>query len=247
MNKLKKQLFTIATFVLIMILSLPTVAFSDDLGFDPWNESIDYWDSLPIKENVSQNKTWTIKFKNPINQSKVNDSSIFVLDERNDKVATTLTLSDDHKQVKITPTNGYKPNYPYMLYILDRVEYSGIRKGFCMPFTIDSDALKIDGSFNNQNIILKKGEILQLTLPNEGSDGGYSWTPIKLDKSLIKNTENISIVDSFYPKLVPGVTLRNRWLFEAIETGKTSLKLEYKQPWESNSTIHTFNLNINIQ
>lgn len=48
----------------------------------------------------------------------------------------------------------YKPNHPYMLCILDKVEHLGIRKGFCMPFTINSDAIKIDGDFNNQNITL---------------------------------------------------------------------------------------------
>lgn len=177
----------------------------------------------------------------------MNDSSIFILDEKNNKVQTTLALSDDHKQIKVTPINDYKTNRSYMLCILDKVEHLDIRKGFCMPFTINSDAIKIDGDFNNQNITLKKGETLQVTLPNEGYDGGYSWVLLEFDKSVIENTENLSIVDSFNPKLVPGRALRNRWLFQAIKTGKTSLKLEYKQSWEPNSTIHTFNLNINVQ
>lgn len=102
MNKLKKQLLTIASFVFIMILFLPSAAFSDGLDFDPWNEYIGCWDSLPIKEDVSQNKVWTIKFKNPISKFQMNDSSIFILDEKNNKVQTTLALSDDHKQIKVT-------------------------------------------------------------------------------------------------------------------------------------------------
>lgn len=207
------------------------------------NQSLlDHWFSSPIKENVPKNKTWNINLKNPVSKAIVNNSSVFVLDDQNKNVETNLTLSDDGKQIKVSPIVNYNPAHGYLLCII------GSNGGTCMPFTIDSDSVKVDQSFNNKSITLKEGETLQLTLPNTGYDGGYSWQLNSFNNSVIENTEKLNIRTSFYPANTPNGGLDNRWLFRAINTGTTSLNLEYQRSWEgSTSDINTFKLNINVQ
>lgn len=204
--------------------------------------SSDNWVSSPLQENVSKDKIWTINLKSPASKESINSSSVFVLDNQKRKIETNLTLSDDGKQVKISPITNYTPDHGYLLIVN---EPSG---GTCIPFTIDSDSVKVNKSFNNKNITLKKGETLQLTLPNIGFDGGYSWKLNSLNNSIMNNTDSFDIPTSFYPGCYPGESLDTRWLFKAVNTGTTSLNLQYQQHWNgSASGISTFNLTINVQ
>lgn len=224
-----------------------TVKVSDltDYPLDPkmFSQSlIEHWISSPIKENVPKDKTWNINLKNPVSKARINNSSIFVLDDHNNKVEANLTLSDDGKQIKVSPMVNYNPDHGYLLCII------GSNSGTCMPFTIDSNSVKVDQSFNSKSITLKKGETLQLTLPNTGYDGGYSWKLNSFDNSIIENTDSFNIHTSFYPGRCPSGGLDTRWLFKAVNTGTTSLNLEYQRSWEgSSSDINTFKLNINVQ
>ncbi|APM39849.1 protease inhibitor I42 family protein [Clostridium kluyveri] len=248
MNKFKKQLFISITYVFSILLLLNTVVFSAAPEYENLErEHIENWKSLPLREDVDENKVWKINFKSLVYKSKINDSSIFILDDCYNKVETEVALSDDYKQVEISPINNYKPSHSYVLYVLDKADSSNIKKGICMPFTINSNATKIDESFNNQSITLKKGETLQLTLPDDGYDGGYSWQSVSTGSSIIKNTEHINIIYSLYPQACPGAGLRDRWLFQAINTGKTSIQFKYSREWDSNSTINTFKLSVNVK
>lgn len=184
---------------------------------------LQHWVSSPIKENVPKDKTWNVNLKNPVVNSKINKSTVFVLDDQNNKVETNLTLSDDGKQIKVSPIVNYNPAHGYILCII------GTNSGTCMPFTIDSDSVKVDQSFNSKSITLKKGESLQLTLPDTGYDGGYSWKLNSFDNSIIENTNSLNIRTSLYPGCCPNGGLDNRWLFKAVNTGTTSLNLEYER------------------
>jgi|GEM_PF-2056865 len=266
MNKFKTNLVTAAaciasTFLFFPVASVSAAALTSTnnpsnfitykvpaLTNDPldprmFSQSVlKHWVSNPIKEDVPKDKIWNINLKNPISKDNFNDSSIFVLDDKNNKVAANLALSDDGKQIKVSPMVNYNPAHGYLLCII------GSDNGTCMPFTINSDSVKVDQSFNSKSITLKKGETLQLTLPNVGYDGGYSWKLNSFDNSVIKNTDNFNIRTSLYPGRCPGGGLDNRWLFKAVNTGTTSLNLEYQRSWEgSSSDINTFKLNINVQ
>lgn len=202
----------------------------------------DNWISSPIQENVPKDKIWTINLKSPASKESINSSSVFVLDNEKRKIETNLTLSDDGKQVKISPITNYTPDHGYLLIV---IEPSG---GTCIPFTIDSDSVKVNKSFNNKSITLKKGQALQLTLPDIGFDGGYAWKLNSLNNSILNNTDSFKIPTSYYPGGYPGESLDTRWLFKAVNTGTTSLNLEYQQYWNgSASNIRTFNLTINVQ
>lgn len=247
MNRLKKYLISFAicaigTSSLIggnaaCAASLPIVP-----SINIENQSIlNNWISMPLRENVSKDKVWNINLKNSIPKTDVSDSSIFVLDENQKKVSTTLALSADGKQVKVTPTNSYAPGHSYMLYII------GSANGTCMPFTINSDFIQVDQNSNNQSITLAKGSTLQLTLPNVGADGGYSWDLQSFDKSLLEGTSNFNIITSFNPARCPSTSLNTRWLFKANNVGATSIELQYKRTLGETSTINTFKLNVNVK
>lgn len=159
MNKFKKQLFISITYGFSILLLFSTVVFSAAPEYENLQrEHIGGWGSLPLVEDVDENKVWKINFKSPVYKSKINESSIFILDDCYNKVETELTLSDDYKQVEISPINNYKPSHSYVLYVLDKADSSNIKKGICMPFIINLNITKVDESFNNQSITLKKGE-----------------------------------------------------------------------------------------
>lgn len=267
MNKFKLHLITTAACISSTLLFVPASFISAEtvistnnttnfvttntskLFIDPINPSsfnqdiLSNWSSLPLKEDVSENKVWNVNLKKLINNITINDSSIFVLDEHHNKIKTNLTLSNDGNSVKVTPINSYIPGHGYLLCVI------GSYKGVCMPFTISSDYVKMDQSFNNKNITLKKGQTLQLTLPNQGADGGYSWELQNIDSSIIKNSGNIKIITSCHPQNLPSESNNTRLLFKAVNTGTTSLELQYNRPWQANSVkpINTFKLNINVQ
>lgn len=207
------------------------------------------WTELPIKEDVPANKAWSIKFTQPVDKLSLDNSSIYIKDTKFNIIDTTFQLSEDYKTVNILPTSNYSPGHSYSLYVTNRVKSTSsysLTNPTCMTFTIDVDAIKVSDSYNNQSIELKKSDTLELTLP-ENYDGGYSW---QFKPSLNKDIFNI--IDDTYiwphssPNINGGVGKR-RWLLKAVGTGSTSIHLEESRPWDTNSTLSTFNLKLTVK
>ena len=232
---------------LIFTVSCSAANISEPLPPQHEDSSLN-WVQLDTKKSVSQDKIWSINFTQPINQSTLNKSSIYIRDNNWNIVDTKLSLSEDGKNVKITPVSNYIPSHAYYLYITNRLQSTSghpLSKPKCMTFTIKSDALNIDKTNNNQNIQLKKGDTLLLTLP-ENRDGGYSWNfKPTLDDTMLKVVDDTTIVPSPLPGLCGGVGSRC-FVIQAVRTGKTSISLEQTRSWESVAPLSTFKLNITI-
>lgn len=249
MKNLNKFILTI-TLCILCLLSIfcSTVFASDTLPFISQDSYLN-WIELPVKEDVPIDKAWSILFTQPINKSSLNSSSIYIVDEKYNTVDTSLQISEDGKTIKIIPTYNYSPGHPYYLYVTNRVisttGYS-FSTPTCMTFTINTNSTKVDDTYNNQNIELKKNDILELTLP-ENYDGGYSWQfKPSLNSNILKITDDIYIMPYSSPNIVGGVG-KQRWLIQAIGTGTTSINLKELRPWDANSTLSTFKLNITVK
>lgn len=253
MMKLNKLLFTLSTctvcliFTLIFTISCSAANISESLPPQHENSSLS-WVQLDTKKGVPQDKIWSIIFTQPINQSTLNKSSIYIRDNNGNMVDTKLSLSENGKTVKITPISNYTPNHAYYLYITNRLQStssSPLSRPKCMTFTIKSDALNIDKTNNNQNIQLKKGDTILLTLP-ENRDGGYSWNfKPALDNNMLKIVDDTTIIPSPLPGLCGGVGSRC-FVIQAVGTGKTSISLEQTRSWESVAPLSTFKLNVTV-
>jgi predicted secreted protein len=100
-----------------------------------------------------------------------------------------------------------------------------------------------NGENNNATISVKKGNQVNLTLQDYG-DGGYSWRIVTLDEQFLKKESE---------QLNWGITGmlgdfgKDTWIFTALKTGSTTLKLECTRPFNTTDIAQIFVVTINIQ
>jgi predicted secreted protein len=96
---------------------------------------------------------------------------------------------------------------------------------------------------NNTAISVKKGNQVNLTLQDYG-DGGYSWRFVAIDEQFLKkeseqlNWGSTGMLGDFG---------KDTWIFTALNTGSTTLKLECARPFNTTDIAQTFVVTINIQ
>ena len=84
---------------------------------------------------------------------------------------------------------------------------------------------------------------MNLTLQDYG-DGGYTWTIVTLDEQLLKkeseklNWGSTGLLGDFG---------KDTWIFTALNTGSTTLKLECARSFNTTDIAQTFVVIINIQ
>jgi inhibitor of cysteine peptidase len=94
----------------------------------------------------------------------------------------------------------------------------------CWPFT----EVKLDMSDNGSQVEIERGQILAITLESNASTG-YTWDVVELDENILQQIGE----PEFRPRgNRPGdpndMTIR----FEAVNVGRTTLKLLYHRRWE---------------
>ncbi|WP_446898998.1 Ig-like domain-containing protein [Clostridium sp. LBM24168] len=198
------------------------------------------------KEDVSTDKTWSIKFSDPIDSSSLKDSSIYIMNNDSDIIDTNLKCQND--TVAVSPTANYSPYTEYFLYITKNVKSTlgkQLSSNTCLPFTIKVDALKLNEDNNNETINIKKGDKIQLSL-TEHVDGAYYWIfRQNLNTSILKTIYDININTS--PSNIIGSNIKRSWLIEAINSGSTTINLEELQFGKDRTQYSSkFHLNINV-
>lgn len=77
---------------------------------------------LKSNENVSRNKTWTIKLNKSVDKNSVNHSNIYMLNSQGNKEDIVIDLLNDNKWITVSPRISYKANETYKLYVSDKVK-----------------------------------------------------------------------------------------------------------------------------
>jgi len=96
---------------------------------------------------------------------------------------------------------------------------------------------------NNSTLSIKKGDQVNLTLQDYG-DGGYSWRFVALDEQFLKKESELLNWGSTGMLSDFG---KDTWMFTAVNTGSTTLKLESVRPFNTTDIAQTFVVTINIQ
>ncbi len=92
---------------------------------------------------------------------------------------------------------------------------------------------------------VNKNETFEISLKTNPTTG-YSWKWIKNQSSkIVDSISSIYIQDKAEPNMV-GVGGNEIWKFKANETGIDTLKFEYQQPWQQNSTVQTKKIIVKI-
>lgn len=91
------------------------------------------------------------------------------------------------------------------------------------------DQVVLGAGDNGRQIELNKGQILAITLESNPTTG-YTWEAAEFDEHILRQ-----VGDQFQPESsAPGAGGVQTLSFEAVNSGKTSLKLVYHKPWEKN-------------
>jgi len=234
---LKKLL--LLTSIIITCLVIPQLAFAYVVPAGDWIR-------FPMVEDVPVDKAWTINFSAPVDESTIKSSTIFLEDMDNSEIE--LSVSEDGKKVTVRKTGNYIPGHPYYMSITDDIKTingTKLRNPVSLTFTIASETVKVDQSFDNQTVTLKKGETLQLTLISNPTSG-YLWEYAEpLDGTYLKQTDHCYIINGYGTGAASGG--RDRWMIQALHTGEASINLVNRSVSAGNPIVETFNLKVIIE
>lgn len=71
---------------------------------------------------------WRVKFTAPLNPSTVNNMNLYVTDEKNNPLKTSIRYDSANNYIEIEPLEAYAQNQPYYLNIRKNVESKGGQK-----------------------------------------------------------------------------------------------------------------------
>lgn len=107
MKTMKRSFISLLIICLLMAGAVPAGAASIPAGFDSW----------PLQGTTDAKKVWTIKFSLPLDSNSVNRSNIYVTDDSNRSVSTSLVRSADGTSVQVKPSSAYTVGKKYWLFI----------------------------------------------------------------------------------------------------------------------------------
>lgn len=107
-----------------------------------------------------------------------------------------------------------------------------------------SGRVEIADTDNGSQIGLQVGETLALSLESNPTTG-YGWEIAEIDESILVETFHEYEADS---PAITGSGGQEVWRFEAQRSGSTTLRLEYRRPWEEGvEPIETFSVEVAVR
>jgi len=85
-------------------------------------------------------KSWSITFTEAVHKGTIKKQNFYIIDARNKKVKTKLSLSDDGSKVTITPEARYQEGVQYYLYIKGNVKSGSndyLNEHTILPFKLE--------------------------------------------------------------------------------------------------------------
>lgn len=91
------------------------------------------------KENVLENKIWTVKFSSDIDEKTANEANVYILDEENHQVKVNVSYDKTSKSIKIEPKTSYEKGKKYVLFIKDiqSIEKDGKKTKLVAPMKME--------------------------------------------------------------------------------------------------------------
>jgi len=145
--------------VLLILLSIlvwvsPAQAATVPTGFNTWLQ----------QTTTDTHKVWTVKFSKPMDNNTVNSSNIYMTDDNNLLVKTTLIRSADGASVQVSPVSAYSVGKKYWLFMTgDITTNSGkqqLTKPLVMPFIVTSPDSKISSISSSYSSFLTSFTVL---------------------------------------------------------------------------------------
>ena len=102
----------------------------------------------------------------------------------------------------------------------------------------------LDESANGSTVTVSVSEQIVVTLVSNASTG-YQWELTQLDTAVLENTAQTYVAPAI---AIPGAPGSERWEFVARAAGTTTLRLEYRRPWEDQEVdpADTFEVTVTV-
>ena len=129
MFKRKLRLIPIL-FAFVILLSVPGITIGATNDVDVWSP----------KQISDARKVWTVAFSQPLKESSIKNTTVYVEDEAYRLFFTDVTLSSDKKSIIVTPRNAYQENKTYRLNITKDVtseKGKKLAKSIVLPFALN--------------------------------------------------------------------------------------------------------------
>ncbi|MCP1143694.1 Ig-like domain-containing protein [Lysinibacillus endophyticus] len=177
-------------FFVFQFFQLEQVAFANsDKGETNWK----YWGK---KEEVPKNKTWTVKFSQPVDVDSLTDENIYVVDSYNGKIPVSFSLSNEGKDLLIeAPFYDYYPYETYTLYI-ENVKSQNQQ--------VLKEPIKMDFTVNEKQIIVESEKLV----------------PRKDSKNEVNYQDNVELISEKQSQLFQVIDVNTL----VLESANTSLE-----------------------
>lgn len=121
----------------MLIWVAPAQAATVPAGYTTWQ----------MQTTTDTHKVWTVKLSAPMDSAGVNKANIYVTDDNDKLVSTTLSLSSDGLTVQVKPVSAYLAGNKYWLYINGDITFNGgkqhLAQSIVMPFMITTAGTEI--------------------------------------------------------------------------------------------------------
>lgn len=114
------------------------------------------------------------------------------------------------------------------------------------PTTRPADRLLLGDADNGKSFSVQPGATISITLAANITTG-YSWSVAKLDGQSVRAIGDVQYRPDAAPPGMVGSGGRAIATLEAIRTGRTTITLEYRRPWEKDVAAEkTYTVQINV-
>lgn len=102
-----------------------------------------------------------------------------------------------------------------------------------------------DGKPIVRDVALRAGEVLTLILGSNPGSTGASWTDNAQigDPAVVQQSSHEYVPPS---GSLPGAPGKDIWTFKALKAGKTTIEMDYRQPWAGGEKSCNFTANITV-
>lgn len=175
---MKKSVFSLLLICLLMAGAVPVGAASIPAGFDSWS----------LQGTTDKKKIWTVRFTLPLDIKSVNRDNIYITDDSNNPVNTTLTRSTDGTSVQVKPSTAYTVGKKYWLFIGGGLTadngQNALTQPIAAPFLVadeDSKIIQIStghSSLLTSFIVLTSGDVFSVKINNKNAiyQGNNTYT-----------------------------------------------------------------------
>lgn len=152
--------------ILLSTTIKPVWAGSRTLGFNVW----------PMVTTDNKDKVWSVKFNMPLDPKTIDNNSIYILDENETVVSSTVSATSDGTVIKITPIRSYLPGKKYQILITKLLTNpNGIKLNseVVVPFVVIDNSIAINfiddqwSTFVTNITVVTKAEVSIVKVNNQ--------------------------------------------------------------------------------